>query len=432
MCGLVGAMGYIGPKEKKAVRQLLQVDTLRGVHSTGLATLDHLGNRGVFKKAMAAGDFLDLKAVDKILLKNLNCVIGHNRYATQGAVNNTNAHPFEFSGIMGAHNGTLTQYYKLDNHSQFEVDSECMLSHINDNGIQDAFDKVTGALALTWYDEKAKQLYFLRNSQRPLYYCFSKDLKTLFWASEYWMLDGILWRNGIEATNIVYTTEDTLYSFDVPQGFVTNNSKLKIPTVKRLVKKVEPVKKLQYGQQKTGSNAALACIKGGKAANYDLKTMHEYVGTEVLMYVNRVNVLDDNNQEYIECALEEDASIDIRVYAGSPSRLKTLMQDSVNSFKCTIKSLTHHNRVAYLLADLRTVEEVPYNLGNEAHITVNGYNGEKLTFKEFTQATSEGCCWCTGNAEFGKPTKFINTFDFFCHTCLKDDGCKEYLEGTGK
>jgi hypothetical protein len=247
------------------------------------------------------------------------------------------------------------------------------------------------------------------------------------------MLDGILWRCGIEATDIVSTSEDVLYSFDIPKGIMTKNEKLNNPKVRKLTKVNPIVKKHQ--------TSAMKCITGGKTGLTDTRKegdkLSKYVNEECLMFVSK-ETTDDNGQRYIEMKLEEDLTVLVRAYAGQKTKLWNTLLESVNSFSGVIKALKVYKGQTYLLVDLRTLTEVHYSLvdeegeesvGNE--ITTEGYNGEQLTYTQFKDATSEGCSWCTGNAEFGQPTVFINRFDFFCHNCLKDSECQEYLEGVG-
>lgn len=431
MCGLIGVMGFVGAKEKKVLHDLMHVDVLRGKHSTGIATVGRDNDVVVVKRAMNPIDFYDMKPVVSALGKSLNCVIGHNRYATKGAVNNVNAHPFEFSHVVGAHNGTLHSTWGLEGDKEFAVDSECLYNHINIKGIDDAFQKASGAFALTWYDSDAGNLHFLRNDKRPMCYCYSADYATLFWASESWMLHGMLIRNGIDYTDIVVTREDTLYTFAVPKGTVLVKDKLSAPKVRKLIKKINPVKK--------HNSSAISCITGGKTSPSTTVTTKESLREDMLPYIGKVvdihvikKAMDSNRQPYIECGLVDNYDITVRCHVVKDSALWHLMGSSINAFSVLIRSYKIYMGQEYLLADLRSIKEVPYNLDDDAandvdDVTVEGYNGEKLLYKEFIQATSEGCSWCTGNAEFGKPTHFSSAFDFFCHDCLEDKECQEFL-----
>src|SRR5690554_6598577 len=101
MCGIVGIIsnkGYANVNErKKLFQQMLFVDALRGEHSTGMFLVDKKGVEVDYvKRAMHATDFLELPAVNKLIndLGSRTFVVGHNRFATQGKINNINAHPF--------------------------------------------------------------------------------------------------------------------------------------------------------------------------------------------------------------------------------------------------------------------------------------------------------------------------------------------------
>lgn len=409
-------MGHITVKEKRAFRELLLVDVLRGKHSTGVATVSAHGDVEVFKKAVNAMDFLDFKGADVMLAQNSNCIIGHNRYATKGEINNVNAHPFEFSELVGAHNGTLTQLWKLDDYHEFDVDSENLYHHINKNGITDAFDKVCGALALTWYDKVNSVLCLLRNKERPLSYCYSEDKKTLFWASEAWMLRGVLARCGISITPIVFADEDMLYEFAVPRGFNTGAYPLAPPKT-RLLEKTAPVKKSLSLVSGSSKNSDYVSIRN---------RMKGYIGESPEFFVER-RANDKNGQPYILCTLEADADIALRVYLPKGSGLWDIMNNSVNSFTGKISHCKEYRGEMYLLVKVRTVQEVEYNLGNSDENLVDGYGSEKLNYENFRKATSEGCSWCTGNAEFGQDTLFLSHFDFVCHRCLALPEVQDYL-----
>ena len=72
-----------------------------------------------------------------------------------------------------------------------------------------------GAWALTWWDKVSSSLNFLRNKERTLYFCYADNNSVLFWASEYWMLSGILLRNGIKFDKIEMFAEDQHYSINI-------------------------------------------------------------------------------------------------------------------------------------------------------------------------------------------------------------------------
>jgi hypothetical protein len=216
MCGHVGVAGVIGIKQEAILKQLLVVDSLRGTDSTGIATIAR--HNGAVKVAKQVGDPYNLfsdKRFDQAMGGIAKAIIGHNRWATSGGVNKQGAHPFEFDTLVGAHNGTLTNKHALKNAGDFKVDSENLFHHIEEEGLHPAIKIARGAWALVWWDKVEHTMNFLRNDQRPLTMVVSKDGKGLYWASEKWMLDGVLAREGIEHEGSWQLKVDTHVSFHI-------------------------------------------------------------------------------------------------------------------------------------------------------------------------------------------------------------------------
>ena len=216
MCGLIGMAGEITVKEERALKTLLTLDALRGIDSTGIAVVPR--HQGMVKMAKEVGNPYELfntKSYDKALMGTHRAIIGHNRFATQGATTRRNAHPFEFDTLVGAHNGTLKNKYRLDDNKDFDVDSENLYHHMDKHGVRDALDIIEGAWALTWWDKLDESINFLRNEERPLFIARSKDTKVLFWASESWMIRIATSREGIEIEDPFLLDVNMLVSFNV-------------------------------------------------------------------------------------------------------------------------------------------------------------------------------------------------------------------------
>lgn len=192
MCGLVGIAGDTNGNWKDIFNELLLIDTVRGPHSTGAAFVARADEDMEIVKAV--GNPFNLfkepefeRLIDKTYPK---VIMGHNRFATIGEKTVDNAHPFLFDHTVGMHNGTLDKWVLPDlwQHDKYGTDSEAIISSINEWGIADTVKQMAGAWALIWFDKNTHTLNFLRNDKRPLYYCYSKDRKTMVWASEKEML----------------------------------------------------------------------------------------------------------------------------------------------------------------------------------------------------------------------------------------------------
>lgn len=215
MCGLIGACGEIVVSHEKAIGTLLILDSLRGTDSTGVAVVARDGHVKMAKEVGHPFNLFDTKRFDKAFQGQQKVVIGHNRFATQGKVNAANAHPFDFTTVVGAHNGTLTSKWKLLDHQDFDVDSQNLYHHIDKKGIKDALENLAGAWALTWWDKETEEMNFLRNKERPLFMTRTKDAKVVFWASEKWMLEVALAKHNIEFQDIVLIDVDTWFTIGV-------------------------------------------------------------------------------------------------------------------------------------------------------------------------------------------------------------------------
>lgn len=419
-------MGHITHAEKTAFNQLLIVDVLRGKHSTGVALIGSGGEVDVFKKAVNSMDFLDFKTYADLTKYSNNCMLGHNRYATKGAVNNVNAHPFEFDNVVGMHNGTLRSYTQLKDSRDFDVDSECLYNHLDEHSVQDTVDKITGAYALTWFDKRTNKLHFLRNNERPLCYCYSKDGTAMFWASEPWMLHAVLGRNNIEYQNVLIVTPDVLYSFDVPKVFATANVKLDAPKVCKMVK-TPAIKK-----QSNASNVThLPAVKKQPTGQ---PTFAHYINKEIEFCVGD-EVEDQFKTYYIEGFIFNDTAKDVRIYCPKGSELATLLmaKRDLGNFKGNVRRVSKQGSDTYLLMDLRSVEYVE-DLWDEQEVTprggedvVKGFQGATLNMAEFNDATRKGCLWCGDHVEFGNLVHFVETDEFVCSTCHAQEEVIEYL-----
>ena len=182
------------------MENLLVCDSLRGADSTGLF--------GVFKNKQAKT--LKVAAEPHLLFKctdwtdfrdkavaSMTTIIGHNRYATKGAVTSSNAHPFHEGSIVLVHNGTLSNHKSFN--SEVEVDSHAIAHALNEQDAVEVLSKIDGAFVFIWYDRRTGLTYVARNSQRPLSIIETTDKVIL--GSEPEMIEWIVNRKNYSAPN---------------------------------------------------------------------------------------------------------------------------------------------------------------------------------------------------------------------------------------
>lgn len=485
MCGLVGAAGDIGHKEKVALKQLLWVDTLRGAHSTGVAgikkfipkdedevtILKTIGNTNVWLHQS------ELKEVDNPLDSQLKVAIGHNRFATTGEINKANAHPFYMNDIVGAHNGTLTKFYldNLPDHKEFDVDSMALFNAISTLGVEETYKLLHGAWALAWYDLKKKKLKFVRNEKRPLYYCITTNGKTMFWASERWMLEGILPRNRISIGDVEDFDEDVVYRVDMDIN--TNIDKLEISKSKVLESHTPAYSSNSY----YFGDDYYRNLYGGSSHNVStlfkdptVRDIDKYwTGEEIPFYYVGEDV-DKNNSKFYQCnSLGTEPFDDIRCYLFDKDKIKLLKESTqlifgrvkhvkydIRTFKpyvvIDVKSLTEefqfeewyssdecleydkfvatfNNRFSNLRKDeskeltiLPPVKEVEDVTSKTMYVV--GSNSKTMSQEEYVAKTEDGCGNCS---EVIGWRDRLNLYWFndvpYCSKCVGDTTVKEYL-----
>lgn len=282
MCGLVGVAGNITAPHKKMFRDMLVMDGVRGFDSTGVLSVDSSNAAKVEKEVGGASELWtyhnsNLLAHDGIPKGWPKLLLGHNRWATMGKVVSDNAHPFTFDHITGAHNGSLTDWMDLEGYKEFDCDSKAVFKTIAEKGIKHCWSHFTGAAALTWWNEEEGTVNLIRNLQRPLYISYTEDKKTLFWASEPWMIVSAAYRakeklhvfdpeakNDFDA-HCIQLKEHMLHTFKVTMTNVT----LIAP------KKLEPMTEVwsNYGYYNQQYGGTVLGFKGNKVSSTNTTTV---------------------------------------------------------------------------------------------------------------------------------------------------------------
>lgn len=417
--------GKIGRSEKLAFRDLLLLDTVRGVDSTGVVGINE-DNSSLTAKEVGLPDSLfkydcfDIKGLWKGTPKVL---IGHNRAATLGSVTKKNAHPFHCGSVYGAHNGTLERYqlWRLEDHTSYEVDSEALIHTIDKIGLEKALEKTAGAYALTLFDTATEELQIIRNDKRPLYITFSDDGDTMFWASEYLMLTIALGRNGVTHTEPVSVPEDTYLSMKI--------SKAEDVKVKNLIygKKMEGFKQPVYSYRspvvpyKAPVRTNVVPFNNLRKKVWKDERAEMPKKGEVLEVSFTGQELSQENLTFLKGTCNRYSDLELRLYVNENSDHSDLLE---GLYSITVKSLKSLGNTKYVVLHRKTISRSKLPL----IIDVKSNTEEKSKFASFLgevdkkvweSLTKNGCAHCDDTADErdqGNYTWFSKD-EYLCEDC---------------
>lgn len=382
MCGLVGIAGNLGYKDEATMKRLLVLDYFRGVDSTGFASIREDGSVKIAKGTVNPIDLFDMgKFKDALAGYPSKVFMGHNRAATKGAVNNVNAHPFQFGDIVGAHNGTLdtSAHQCLENlmHEKDSLDSRLLIKSIDVYGIKEVIPKISGAWSLVWYDKSDDSINFLRNNERPMWYAFLDDFERLIWASEFPMI-----RAAIELA----AEKDRYTLYSEKQGDREVGYFMTEPDVHYKWKLTD----LKKGEGGTKPPKPLVKKIEGKAKTPVISHMGGVVNPMAPFQGGMYDPMDDDIP-----------------FTNTPMR-----NTKTNSAGIDDTELAHHI------------------------VTKDDPFAGRITRERFDELAKDGCGWCQADIEWGDPVTIFDRNDallcYDCSTSRQDNQSKLYLEiGSG-
>jgi hypothetical protein len=424
MCGLVGMAGLLDDDMRKAFRELLILDAVRGPHSTGVMSADVDGETRVLKRAVVPHDLLDMKQYASTVGWTPQVLMGHNRWATVGDVNNINAHPFEHGSVIGAHNGTLVDQDLLPDSHQFEVDSDNLIYAIDKIGVEEALKLTDGAFALTLYDKEDRTLQLVRNAERPLCYAYAADKSFVIWASEAWMIRAVMFRHNLKmAKNIHNLAALSLLTFELP---AVRTEGIVLPRAKKVREWEKPASTLGFV-----GNAARVTYNQHNA--HLTQTDIDYNKAPACRGFKRGDNVEfwpcgiettANGSYYVEGIASGHSCPEIRIYMPQLEAVK--MFESNTPFTADVSSivqgfLEHKTREysgEYMVLTRSTIAASDFeNKDGNRVVSVTGPRGGQITPAAFEELTKHGCAACTADLEWDDAAITWDNDAAFCGDC---------------
>lgn len=358
-------------------------------------------------------------------------LIGHNRHATQGKIDKEGAHPFLFSNIIGAHNGTVFQSYLKDFHEakKYDIDSQIIFSQINhDPNLQYVWSNAKGAMALVWWDKRDSCMHFVRNKERSLFYTMDDKQTRIYWASEKWMLEVALSKNQQTYTEIKPFEVDTHYKVDMlPHKLEIQEEKLEPPVI--LVYQGNNYKSWGCGGTGDGEGGFFHTKKDKdyQYLKFYIKEMQdsEYgpffwgISSQSLSVLVNVPDKDEKNYEEEVKKIKDVPTTELWAVKWEETEWKQ-MGGNLSCF--LVESV---NIKKYSELESSKVVDIHKNF-NET----KGFKGEKLLKTVFEERLKEGCSNCLEVIEWKDRFKmrWIDDNHAYCPSCVTLPSIKQELQ----
>lgn len=462
MCGIVGMAGNLGHNHCKMFRDMLLVDAIRGIDSTGVLAVDQVGERINWTTEKDLGGPTNLwdwnnsnifndrgvcKTMPKILL-------GHNRAATMGKIDVESAHPFVEGDVIGVHNGTLRHYSDLSGYTHGCLDSRVLLRNINEEGVADTWKKFHGAAAVVWYNDAEDTLNMVRNSERPLYVAYTEDKKVVMWASESWMIHILAGKHDIklEKNEKGLVISPKLIPTETVKVFKATNLNVKEEKVIVVEKKKYPTTSqstTRIGGGHTGTVVGFPRNPKDNVVRRKPRRKSTQINTDWAANTTKLGK-ETRGVEFSICFKAENGYFvgytrnrygaknlveTIHVYPNNKEDERWLMDNSeyeaIFTTTSRIRRKNDKSRFIYAIssANIALVKEEE----EEEEFFIGPYNAQ-YTEKEWeglfkSTALGKSCVWCSDTLDIKdhKEHKWISREDCLCPECANDPNTLGYL-----
>ncbi len=452
MCGIVGVItscknGMVH-KDLEIFEDLLYVDALRGFDSTGVFTINTSGNLDWGKGAVAPYAFLQNKVWKSLktgAFRDGLMMFGHNRKATEGNINNNNAHPFVEGNTTLIHNGSLQNWRSLMRHDKREkhgiqVDSHVIAYLFEHENYLDVLKEVVGAYVFIWYNAKERVLRIARNEERPLHWGKEEKSGSYFFASEGNMLRCIANRRMGSEIKVAHMLKEGLvhtYTVDTNGGYSYEGTE-EVPQAKKSVGVVvtAPVSTTPTIVAATTNLRKVVCAPDQN----NLPKTHGYVppqyqnniyyGTEplesIMPYQRTVFIIDD----YDYVAKASNHFIFTGFVVGSP---KNKIRGSFSGEENDLLALMEVPIIGFIkrIGTLEDNKKIIIVQSPEKCEVVEMAKGGYMEKGHFTRMLNKnrGNCFCQVNIDLTRtqdlcylpPDKGGDTGDFMCLQCIQFD-----------
>lgn len=222
MCG-IGSFQLCKEEQacaRKLAQNLLRGLQIRGTDASGIAWHDTQTSETFVQKHNCNGGLM-ASYLDKTIGRT---AIIHTRYATLGSPkNNDNNHPIDVNGVVGVHNGHITNhndlFLKVKGYKRKgQVDSEAAFAYLrygpSGRSLQDKLSDIQGGAALMWLQTNSEKQYLhvARLTSSPLVYGRTKA-GSVICASTEAILRSACKATGLELDNIVALDEGVYLRF---------------------------------------------------------------------------------------------------------------------------------------------------------------------------------------------------------------------------